>query len=219
MRQRIPGWLIAGLLALLSVSGALDARRAMAADFDFYVLSLSWSPSWCAANDRGRRTMQCNGRRPYAFIVHGLWPQNERGWPENCSSGEPERVPDSLARSYFDIMPSAGLAGHEWRKHGTCSGLGQHRYFVAMRAAHARVKIPPVVFDGALDRRLATDDIEKLMIGANPGLARDGVAVTCEHGMLREIRLCMTKSFEFRSCAEVDRNACRQRFLSIPAIP
>ena len=56
------------LFALLSIAGTgvADAR-----DFDFYVLSLSWSPSWCAANDRGGATPQCDGRRAYTFIAHG----------------------------------------------------------------------------------------------------------------------------------------------------
>lgn len=199
--------------------GLASSTRAAAADFDFYVLSLSWSPSWCAANDRGGRTAQCDGRRPYRFIAHGLWPQNERGWPEYCDSPEPERVSDSLARSYQDIIPSAGLAGHEWRKHGSCSGLDQARYFGLLRMAYAKIKLPPVIFDATLDRRLATEAIEGLLMAANPGLTRKGVAIGCEDGRLTEIRICMTKSLVFRSCDEVDRNACRQRTVLLPALP
>lgn len=212
-------WLASLLLTLTASVVAPGARTAFAADFDFYVLSLSWSPSWCAANDRGGRSAQCNGRRSYGFIAHGLWPQNERGWPEFCRSDEPDRVPESVLRNYFDIIPSMGLGGHEWRKHGTCSGLNQPRYFATMRAAYSKVRIPPVVFNGALDRKLGVDEIEKLMMTANPGLPRDGIAVACEDGRLSEIRICMTKSLDFRSCREVDRNACRQRILSIPALP
>ena len=217
MRRWLSTLLTVGLLSFGALSPSGDAARAD--DFDFYVLSLSWSPSWCSANDRGGRTAQCNGRRSYGLVVHGLWPQNERGWPEDCASDEPDRVPDSLLRGYYDIIPSAGLAGHEWRKHGTCSGLNQSRYFSTIRSAYTRVKLPPLVFNGQIDRRLATDDIETLMMKANPGLARDGIAIGCDHGQLSEIRICLTKSLDFRGCPQVDRNACRQRIVSLPAIP
>lgn len=202
--------------AILLLAGA---GSALADDFDFYVLSLSWSPSWCAAEDRDGSTRQCDGRRPYTFIVHGLWPQNERGWPEYCASREPERVPQALAETMFDIIPSAGLAGHEWRKHGSCSGLNQRVYFQTLRAAHAKVRMPPVVFDGKVPRRLGVDEIEMLFARANPGMSRKGIAVACERGQLSEIRICMTKSLGFRDCDEVDRKACRTRIVNLPALP
>lgn len=207
-------------LSLLMILAGLAMPQAVHADdFDFYVLSLSWSPSWCAANDRDGSTAQCDGRRAYTFIAHGLWPQNERGWPEYCSSREPERVPQSLASQYFDIIPSAGLAGHEWRKHGTCSGLNQRVYFETLRSAYRKIRLPPVVFDGRIARKLGTDEIETLFSRANPGLKRDGIAVGCDGGQLSEIRICMTKSFVFRACEEVDNNACRARIVGVPALP
>ena len=206
-----------GLLTILA--GLILPQPANADDFDFYVLSLSWSPSWCASNDRDGSSAQCDGRRPYTFIAHGLWPQNERGWPEYCSSAEPERVPQALAKTLYDIIPSAGLAGHEWRKHGTCSRLTQRVYFETLRSAYRKIKMPPTIFDGRIQRRLAVDDIESLFARANPGLKTDGVEVSCENGRLSEIRICMTKSLAFRACAEVDRNACRARMVSVPALP
>jgi ribonuclease T2 len=208
-------WL--GLLTILV--GLALPQAASADDFDFYVLSLSWSPSWCAGNDRDGSTAQCDGRRAYTFIAHGLWPQNERGWPEYCSSSEPERVPQALARTLYDIIPSAGLAGHEWRKHGTCSGLTQRVYFDTLKAAYRKVRLPPAIFDGRIQRRLAVDDIEALFARANPGLKPDGIAVGCDGGRLSEVRICMTKSLAFRACAEVDRNACRARMVNLPALP
>lgn len=204
---------------LVALAGLILPQAASADDFDFYVLSLSWSPSWCASNDRDGSTAQCDGRRAYTFIAHGLWPQNERGWPEYCSSAEPERVPQQLARTLYDIIPSAGLAGHEWRKHGTCSGLTQRVYFETLRAAYRKIKLPPTIFDGRIQRRLATDQIEALFAGANPELKADSIAVSCENGHLSEIRICLTKSLTFRACAEVDKNACRARMVTVPALP
>jgi ribonuclease T2 len=214
--SRVARWCLC-LLTILA--GLIVPQAASADDFDFYVLSLSWSPSWCASNDRDGSTAQCDGRRAYTFIAHGLWPQNERGWPEYCSSSEPERVPQALAKTLYDIIPSAGLAGHEWRKHGTCSGLTQRVYFDTLRAAYRKIRLPPTIFDGRIQRRLATDEIETLFTRANPGLKTDAIAVGCEGGQLSEIRICMTKSLTFRACAEVDRNACRTRVISVPALP
>lgn len=207
----LAGWMLIGAFVL--------PRPVMAADFDFYVLSLSWSPTWCAAHDQDGRTPQCNGKRRYGLVVHGLWPQNEHGYPENCRSSEPDRVPNNLVRSLFDIVPSAGLAGHEWRAHGTCSGLTQERFFGQLRAAFSKIQMPPVIFNGSIDRRLKTDDIESLMMSFNRGLPKDGIAVTCEAGQLAEIRICMTKSLDFRSCGEVDRQSCRQSIVTLPPIP
>ncbi|EEX90586.1 ribonuclease T2 [Brucella ceti M644/93/1] len=96
-------------------------------DFDFYVLSLSWSPSYCASQGPRANQQQCGVRRPFGFVVHGLWPQNERGYPANCQvdnmRSRGSYVPRRIISSLSDIIPSAGLIAHQWRKHGSCSGL------------------------------------------------------------------------------------------------
>ena len=81
--------------------------------FDFYVLSLSWSPSYCEAEGEDANPQQCKAARPYAFVVHGLWPQFERGFPEDCQTDEP-KVSNETLRTLYDLMPSAGLIRHEW---------------------------------------------------------------------------------------------------------
>lgn len=203
------------LVALTASIAGFSGSAAKAESFDFYVLSLSWSPSWCAANPGRADDAQCEEKR--RFIVHGLWPQNERGWPQFCKSDEPERVPSAMMREIGDVMPSIGLAGHQWRKHGACSGLSQQRYFRLLEDAYRRIKLPAVMFDGKIDRRIAVDEIEALMTRANPGLPRDGVAVSCSDGRLEEIRICLTKSLGFRSCEEVDRQSCRAKSVVIPS--
>jgi ribonuclease T2 len=109
--------------------------------FDFYVLSLSWSPSYCEAEGESANRQQCTSKRPYAFVVHGLWPQFERGYPENCDIRERD-VDQQTLRGLYDIMPSAGLIRHQWRKHGSCAGLSQSDYFDVLRAARERIEIP-----------------------------------------------------------------------------
>ena len=186
--------------------------------FDFYVLSLSWSPTWCAGNDSGGRTQQCRQGENNGFIVHGLWPQNERGYPEYCSTRESDRVPESLGRTILDIIPSMGLIGHQWRKHGSCSGLGQKDYFAVTRAAFERIRIPDELESQRGGRRLAPDAVEAAFIAANRGLDRKGVAVTCEDGQLEEVRICMNADLSFHACPAVDRAACRVKSIEQPPI-
>lgn len=198
----------------VSVAHANDRGR----DFDFYVLSLSWSPTFCTTADAARNRDQCGTSRQFGLIVHGLWPQYERGYPETCPSNQPSRVPSSLGRQYFDIMPSMGLIGHQWRKHGTCSGLSQQDYFSTLRKAFERVRIPPALTHASRETKVAPDDLEQQFIAANRGLGPRGIAVTCEAGRLDEVQICLTKDLRFRTCPEIDGNACRQRSISVPPI-
>lgn len=186
--------------------------------FDFYVLSLSWSPTWCAGNDSGGRSQQCRRGENHGFIVHGLWPQNERGYPEFCPSRQPERVPESLGRTVIDIIPSMGLIGHQWRKHGSCSGLSQKDYFAVTRAAFERIRVPDGLEPQRGGARLAPEAVEQAFVAANPGLDHKGIAVTCEDGRLEEVRICLTPDLAFRTCPEVDRAACRAKSIEQPPI-
>lgn len=187
--------------------------------FDFYVLSLSWSPSWCLENDPSGRSMQCDPDNNHGFIVHGLWPQNERGYPEFCRTRESDRVPEALGRTLFDIMPSMGLIGHQWRKHGSCSGLSQRDYFAVLRTARERFVIPPALQSVASDQKTNAAQIETALTSANPGLRADALAVICSSGRVDEVRICFNKDLSFRACGEIDRGGCKAKNLNLPATP
>ncbi len=185
--------------------------------FDFYVLSLSWSPSYCEAEGPDANRQQCGAARPYAFIVHGLWPQFEHGYPQDCNTDRP-KVPDDIVRTLYDLMPSAGLIRHEWQTHGSCSGLGQQDYFRVLRAAREKIAIPPAFRRLDNYRTLAPQDAETAFQEANPDLPPDAIAVTCDRRYLREVRICMTKALEFRACPEIDRKACRLSKVVMPPV-
>ena len=181
------------------------------------MLSLSWSPSYCEAEGKDANRQQCSAARPYAFVVHGLWPQFERGYPENCRTEEPD-VRHAPLRTLYDLMPSAGLIRHQWRKHGSCAGLSQSGYFSVLRAARERTSIP-VEFKRFDDyRTLDPAAAESAFLKANPELAADGIAVTCDNRYLREVRICMTKELSFRGCPEVDRRACGLQKVVMPPV-
>ncbi|MCZ4430773.1 ribonuclease [Agrobacterium sp. SOY23] len=179
------------------------------AGFDFYVLSLSWSPAFCASSEGSGNRQQCGSDRRYGFVVHGLWPQNENGYPEFCRSSEPDRVPDAIGRSLFDIMPSMGLIGHQWRKHGSCSGLSQKDYFATTRAAFEAIRLPGTIGSGAGATTLSAEAIETSFTDANPGLSKRGVSISCDGRRLEEVRICLNRDLTFRDCPELDRRGCR----------
>ncbi|MEQ1953214.1 ribonuclease T2 family protein [Mesorhizobium yinganensis] len=195
---------------------AIDAGKniPLGKGFDFYVLSLSWSPSYCEAEGENANRQQCASGRPYAFVVHGLWPQFERGFPEDC--GGNSDVDNDTARSLYDLMPSAGLIRHQWRKHGTCSGLSQADYFKVLRFARERVVVPEEFRRLDDYRTLSPGEAEQSFIRANPGLDASDVAVSCDRRYLREIRICMTKDLDFRACPEIDRRACKAAEVTMP---
>jgi ribonuclease T2 len=185
--------------------------------FDFYVLALSWSPSYCAAEGANANRQQCSSGRPYGFVVHGLWPQFETGYPQNCETSQSRNVPFAQAKQLSDIMPSPGLVTHEWRKHGSCTGLTQKDYFSLVRQAVKRVAIPPAYRQPTPRAPVNPQLLEQAFVSANPGLSTEGIAVTCDRDYLREVRVCLTKELTFRPCPEVDRSSCRRRSVEMPA--
>ncbi|HET9902909.1 MAG TPA: ribonuclease T2 [Xanthobacteraceae bacterium] len=197
-------------------AAAQDARQNTPGAFDFYVLALSWSPSFCAASGERAPKQQC-GARPYSFVVHGLWPQYEKGYPEFCQVPAP-RLNRHIVASMLDLMPAPRLIFNEWDKHGTCSGLSPDAYFETVRKARAVVKIPPLYLDPQTPLTLAPDEVEEAFVAVNPGLPRDGIAVQCDRTRLREVRVCLTKALGFRSCPEIDRRACRRERISLPPV-
>jgi ribonuclease T2 len=206
------------LLALSAVAApAQDARQNQPGEFDFYVLSLSWSPSFCeAAGDRGKQQAQC-GERPYSFVVHGFWPQYEKGFPEYCQVPSP-RLDRNLVSAMLDLMPAPRLIFHEWDRHGTCSGLPARGYFETVRKARAVVKIPPEFLDVKSELTVTPDAVQEAFTKANPGLTRGGMAVGCDNKRLQEIRICMTRELAFRDCAEVERRSCKRDKLVMPPV-
>ncbi|MET3840863.1 ribonuclease T2 [Bradyrhizobium sp. OAE829] len=211
-------------LALVFVTAghaaAQDRRQNAPGEFDFYVLALSWSPSFCeAASERGNsgRSAQIQCERPFSFVVHGLWPQYERGFPEYCQRPSP-RLDRNIMTSMLDLMPAPGLIFNEWDKHGTCSGLGARAYFENIRKARAAVKIPEEFLQLSESKTIAPEALEAAFIKVNPGLSSSAISVVCSSRRLSEVRVCMSKDLQFRSCEEIDRRACRRDEVVMPPV-
>jgi len=205
-------------------SFAQDRQQNEPGRFDFYVLALSWSPSFCEASQersQGRGSNRGNdpqcGGRPFSFVVHGLWPQYERGFPAFCQVPAP-RLDRNIAGSMLDLMPSPRLVFHEWDRHGTCSGLSARAYFETVRKARAVVKTPAEYLELDKPIMVTPDGVVAAFVRANPGLSRSAIAIDCDHKRLREVRVCLGKDFSFHNCAEVTRRACKRDKIVMPAM-
>jgi ribonuclease T2 len=203
-------WLLAGSAA------AQDPRQNEPGKFDFYVLALSWSPSYCEQAGERAPAQQC-GERPFSFVVHGLWPQYEKGFPEFCQNPAP-RLDRNIVSSMLDLMPAPRLIFHEWDKHGVCSGLPARGYFETIRKARALVKIPPEYLAPAAAATVTPDEVEDAFVKANPGMSRTGIAITCGGPRLSEVRICLSRELQFRECAEIDKRACKRDKLAMPPV-
>jgi len=209
-------------VAVLTVGplGAQDRRQNEAGQFDFYVLTLSWSPSFCeAAEERspGRKPDQQCAARPYSFVVHGLWPQYTKGYPEFCQVPAP-RLDRSIVSSMLDLMPSPQLIFHEWDRHGTCSGLSARAYFDSVRKARAVVKIPEQYLEPATAREVSAEEVEQAFIKANAGLPPEAISVGCDSKRISDVKICLSKDFHFQECAELEKRACQKPKLAMPAV-
>jgi ribonuclease T2 len=184
-----------------------------AGTFDYYLLSLSWAPTYCLTH--AGDTAEC-AAKGYGFVVHGLWPQfDQGGYPENCPTNfQLTAEAESAGRS---IYPSQGLMQHEWREHGTCSGLDALGYFKMVDRATSAVRAPAALDAPRATQNLSAAQIADLFRGANAQLRSDGLVVACSRGDLSEIRVCLTKDLALRSCGRGVRNSCPAGAVSIPA--
>jgi ribonuclease T2 len=209
--------------ACVAAAGSASARHrshagaAVPGEFDYYLLSLSWSPAFCLSSPGAA---ECSGPRRYGFIVHGLWPQNEQGWPENCPVHDP--VPDDVVQGIADLMPARGLVYHEWSAHGTCSGLAPAEFFALVRRAYAGVAIPHELSNPAEASEQSPAAITKAFLETNHRLAAQSVIVTCTgQGVprLREVRICLGRDLAPRACsADALHGACKAPQVIIPPI-
>lgn len=215
------GLLAGGVLFAWGATCGLSQAGGVPGAFDYYVLALSWSPSYCASRGKTQQSQQCSGTRPYAFVMHGLWPQYETGYPESCNTGRQPWVPSQLISSMLDIMPARGLVIHQYRKHGTCSGLAPDAYFGAARKVFQSIRIPPRYLNPQKPITVSPKEVENDFLKSNSGLTADMISITCGRGnRLREVRICFSKSLELRPCGanEEQTKLCRLDKIVMPPV-
>ena len=216
--------LLAAALATFAPAGPAMAKGERPGLFDYYVLSLSWSPTYCADPRNARRDrQQCAPGRRLGFVVHGLWPQFRRGWPSECRPAQ-RFVPDQVIREVLDVMPSKGLVIHEWRKHGTCSGLSPRAYFALLERLFRQITIPKPYVAPARPLRRSPRQIQEDFYRANrdKGFRRESFAVVCsgrgDRAVFRELRVCFTPTGRPSACGPNEQGRCRARVVTIPPV-
>jgi len=208
------------VLALFTLPTEVSARG-IPGKFDYYALVLSWSPTYCSSPAGRNSTAQCGRQRRYAFVVHGLWPQYSRGWPQDCRR-KPPYIPNTLIRSLYDIMPSKRLIIHEWRKHGSCSGLRAQAYFSLARNLFEKIKIPARYILPNRTIFTTPGQLVEDFINTNPVLKPDMISVQCgnnpRRARLAEVKICFNRRGKPINCGRNENRQCRTRQLILPPV-
>jgi ribonuclease T2 len=197
----------AALLAVLPWPPGRAAER----NYDYFLLTLSWSPAYCSwhPNDPS----QCGNRR-FAFVLHGLWPQFYRGgYPHDCR--RVGRVPARVADRALAIMPSRRLIQHEWETHGACTGLDAQEYFERAERAFSSVAIPKEFTGERIPQNLSASDIAAIFQRANPTIPAHGITIQCRGPELEEVRICLDTALKPIACGRGVRDSCRGGSLQI----
>lgn len=185
---------------------AQTPSSAAAQPFDYYLLNISWSPEYCHSHPSD---IQC--ARHSTFVLHGLWPQNADGsYPQNCSTARGPADPSQ----YADIYPDPGLLQHEWKTHGTCSGLAPDAFFTAARTAFQSVTIPPTLANLNHQISLPPAQILSLVSKSNPNLTQQNLALSCGNNNLTAVEVCLDKSLRPTPCGPI--RSCRANTVKIP---
>ena len=186
------------LLAVATCANpASKKKKPSTGSFDYYVLSLSWSPEHCA--ETHDTSGQCSGTRSYGFVVHGLWPNAADGHnPEGC--GGPAFDPSFATPDVLAVMPSVDLVKHEWEKHGTCSGLAPAEYFKRILDAYALVAVPTELRTPDHQVTIAPVALRDQFATANPSFGANVFSIVDNGKYLQEVRVCLTKDLAPFAC-------------------
>jgi len=172
------------------------------AKFDYFVLALSWSPDYCAGLSRGSGgsdPQECALGHKLGFVLHGLWPQDDPGYPSDCSA---EPLPAGVKAQFPGLYPNDALYDHEWTKHGTCTGLSPAVYLALAGQLRQAVTIPDNFRAPANSFRTTVDQLKQDFTAANPGFTSPDFEVTCSGSgrYLTELYVCFSRDARPQAC-------------------
>ena len=210
----------AGALALIGLPTTAFAQSpppVATQPFDYYVMTLSWSPGFCDLGGEEKSPRQCAAGSGKGFVVHGLWPNNRtRANPEACGT---DYVSSADLAATRGLYPDQGLAAYEYRKHGTCTGLSAHDYFAAVRYVREQLVIPEMLRAPRQRLRVSPADLQRAFIAANANLHADNMAITCSHGELVDVRFCLSKDLTaFALCPKVSGHTCHSSSIAVAPV-
>ena len=174
-----------------------DDDSSSGGNFDYYLLSLSWAPNYCAGHPTDHSS-ECRTGGHTAFVLHGLWPQANSGPPPmSCSTASP--VATDTVDHMMNFMPSRSLIQHEWQKHGTCTGLAAQDYFSQVEQAFRKIHVPDPYRSLDHEQQADVSDIEKTFADVNSAPPQ-AFRISCHGGDLVSVEVCLDKNLQFQSC-------------------
>ncbi|MGB7418958.1 MAG: ribonuclease T [Erythrobacter sp.] len=180
-----------------------------------YTLALSWSPEFCKPREGQRaHRVQCSGQNGrFGLVVHGLWPEGARIWPQWCTTRAaptPAQVRASLC-----MMPSTRLVARQWAKHGSCMAKRPGTYLNVTSILWRSLRIPD--YDRiSREDGLTAGRIRAAFAEANRGWETPAIGVKLnERGWLEEMRLCYSERFRPARCTARQYGADDQRAAKI----
>jgi ribonuclease T2 len=185
-------------------------------DFDYYLLTLSWAPEFCATNPQGRSSAECDPKKHMGLVVHGLWPQYNNGkWPQDCASTPP--VSSATVDHMMSIMPGQSLIQHEWAKHGTCSGLSTDDYFAAIEKLYNGLQVPDDFKRHSSGSQAKPSGIEQEFATANQA-PPEAFRVSCPQNKFAAVEVCLSKDLKYQACPNTVRD-CRAPQVGVLPVP
>ncbi len=181
-----------------------------AGQFDYYVLSLSWGPNYCAGHPSDH-SKECQAGGHVGFVLHGLWPQTSAGRPPlSCTDVSP--VSAETTRRMLEYFPDRGMVQHEWSTHGSCSGLSADEYFSKMEQAYKAIKVPDQFRSLNNSSTLPVKQIEKSFADAN-GAPANAFRLSCHAGELVNLEACLSKDLQYQACTQSLHDCSSQQLL------
>jgi len=174
------------------------------------ILAVSLQKNFCKLH---KYKKECrNYRRDYYekefnFTLHGLWPQPRS--KQYCSNSY-KRLPRDLWEELKEVMPGAisGLAKHEWRKHGSCYGTSQERYFQdAIKLTNELNETPLREFFEKNSGEVVTKEAINQAIKKSFGNVARKVQMICQNGLITELRFSLKGDVQKENLKELLKNA------------
>jgi ribonuclease T2 len=177
-------------------------------DFGFYLLAMTWAPSFCCGEPTKQQCSQLAGSYAATHLtLHGLWPNftdeqsrgRPRAWPQFCGTyAHCEHAEDATCAPDAAVPPELaqlapayvtdGLATHEWSKHGSCTSLPPAGYFAAELAAIGTIPNADAL-QSSIGKDLARDDLQRAF-----GIPPESVVLGCDaHCRLTQVGFCLAK--------------------------
>lgn len=189
-----------------------------------FLLSLSWSPTYCLEQDPRGKTPQCQINKPkkYRFIVHGLWPQpitDTGGKHLNYCRDVSVKLEASIVKNYFYLMPSSGLMLHQWRKHASCGNFTQKIYFKTIENMYEQFKIGNLLHDITATTNYDLKMIIQKITSHIPNITTDNIVIACRNNQLSEVRVCLNNDYTVRKCyySEIKSGRCsKDSIITVP---